>query len=219
MAVELAENALTTPGAVYDELGISMPDPPADRIVRLINSVSQRVENELKRQLRRKTFTTEDPEQLQGGGGMWLFLSRWPIESVEEVLVDESAWTYGQSDEWDQKGLLQSASLWPRRQRRDPLTGVGGGERAFNVTVAYTGGYKLPNDEGEGTPLPADLEQVVLNEVVLAYRAPRHFVTEEQTAGGRRIKYGSTGSSASSGFSKETLKALEFYKRKFFGNP
>ncbi|TXH16684.1 MAG: hypothetical protein E6R03_05070 [Hyphomicrobiaceae bacterium] len=196
-----------------------MPETPSDRVLRLINAVSQRVENYLQRHLRRHTFTEEAPEQLQGSGGMWLFLSRWPIESVDSVLVDDQEWTFGQSDEWDRKGLLQSATGWPRRQGRDPLTGVGGGERAFNVAVAYTGGYKLPNDEGDGIPLPADLESLVLNEIVLAYRAPRHNVTSEKTPGGWSRTYGKVGAEAQSGFSRESMKTLDFYKRKVMGNP
>jgi hypothetical protein len=102
----------------------------------------------------------------------------------------------------------------------DPLTGdTSGGPRAFNVDVAYTGGYKLPNDSGAGTPLPSDLEQICLDELVMAYRAPRHNITEEVTPGGHRRKYAGVTGETKSGLSKATMYALDFYRRKWLGNP
>lgn len=222
MPVTLAPNALTTAEAVYDEMGIPVPEGGAsDRVLRLINAVSQRIENYLRRQLGRKTFSTEDPELLQGSGGQWLFLSRWPIEAVEEVLVDGVEVEFGRSDEYDLKGMLHSADGWPRRVGSDQLTGEPQGNRAYNVSVAYTGGYRLPNDipsEGD-IPLPADIELAALNEIVLAYRAPRHHVTSEKTPGGWSRTYGKTGGEAQTGFSRESMRTLDLYRRKFMGNP
>jgi hypothetical protein len=215
MPVTLATNALTTAAAVYDELGLAAPETPSDRVIRLINSKSQQVENYLKRFLGRRVYTEEAPELVQGAGGPWLFLSRFPIEAVESVLVDGSEVTFGRSDENDFWGLLHRADGWPIRSARNPLTGERTGlERAYNVAVAYTGGYKLPNASGDGIPLPADIEQVVLNEVVLAYRAPRHHVQEETTAGGRKVKYsaGSTGV-AGGQLSNESKSILQAYVR------
>lgn len=224
MPLSLADNALTTTTAVYEELGLAVPGTPSDRVIRLINAVSQRIENHLRRQLQRKEFTSEAPEMLQGSGGPWLFLSRWPIESVDEVLVDESSETgFGRSDEYDLKGMLQLPSGWPRRQGRDSLTGDPGGSRAYNVSIAYTGGYRLPNDAppdpDTSLDLPADIEQVCLDEIVMAYRAPRHFISEEATAGGWKRKYVDAGDSSRGVLMKISEESLRPYKRKHFGNP
>lgn len=219
MPVTLAPNALTTPEAVYEEMGLDFPGGGAsDRVLRLINAVSQRIENHLHRALGRKVFTTEDPEQLAGSGGPWIFLSRYPIEAVEEVLVDGSEFEFGRSDEYDLKGMLQSSG-WPRRTARDGLTGDPAGSRAFNITIAYTGGYKLPNATGDGTPLPADIESICLAECVMAYRAPRHFISEETTAGGWKRKYTGSGDTTRPALMRESIDGLIAYKRKHFGNP
>lgn len=222
MSVTLASNALTTAAAVYDELGIAIPVGGAsDKVKRLINAVSARIENHLRRELQRKVFTTGAPELLQGSGGPWLFLGRWPIEDVEQVLVEEQAVEFGRSDEFDAKGMLQSTAGWPRRTGRSTLTGDSHGSRAYGIAAAYTGGYRLPNDAAVvgSIDLPADIEQVCLDEIVMAYRAPRHFITEETTAGGWRRKYADAGQNSRSALMKISQEVLRVYKRKHFGHP
>lgn len=225
MSLTLATNALTTAAAAYEALGLgAVPGGGAsDLVVRRINSVSQQIENYLGRKLQRKVFSTTTPEQLRGSGGVWLFLSRWPIETVERVRINEETLEsddYGRSADLDEKGILHRVNGWPRQVGMDPLTGdPGNGERAFNVDVAYTGGYKLPNDSGSGTVLPSDLEQICLDELVMAYRAPRHNIAEEVTPGGHRRKYAGVTGETRSGLSKASMKALDFYRRKWVGHP
>lgn len=212
MAVELADNALTSLAAVQDEGGVGSDD----KIIRSINAVSQDIEDFCGRKFARHEFTSEAPEVLAGSGALWLYLSRRPIISVDEVILDETEvdeaadWEddegYRRSAEDDAKGRLYRGNGWPFWARGWPppdLTSDANLDpklRPGNIRVAYVGGYVLPaqvDEENPAATVPANLEMACIREVLARILGPTPGLLEERTAGGWSQKWAdSAGASA-----------------------
>lgn len=80
--ITLADNALTTP----DRLMIlqEFNDDQYDLVAMLINQASASIETELRRKLRKQTYS----ERITPTGSQELLLSQWPILQVDHVVID-----------------------------------------------------------------------------------------------------------------------------------
>lgn len=161
--IALADNALTTPDRLmilqefnYDQY---------DLVVVLINQASASIETELRRKLRKQTYS----ERVTPTGSQELLLSQWPILQVDHVGIDgaeldESAYSI------EDNGILYKDDGWPWRGY--PY-GLAYDPRAASrsVSVVYTAGYILPKDATENAPctLPADLEGLCMEMVQASF--------------------------------------------------
>lgn len=190
----LAANALTTHTAVLAQYSTTKTQA---QIEQLINQVSDGLQGWLNRQLGTKQYTTSAPEKLAGAGRQALILSRGPITIVEEVKVNGTLLVedtdFERLEDYDERGWLFRDSGWPMCAgtfvdlTRDPDTS----RRSRNITVAYTGGYVLPQAVS-GRTLPYDIEGIVIDAVGswLGQNRPTD-LQEETTPGGWRRKWAS----------------------------
>lgn len=221
MPVAAAANALTTVSAVRDTVGSG---PSTDYLQRLINAASQAIENYLGRPLGRATYADETPESLAGTGDEWLRVSRYPIESVEEILIGTTEVVAGtDTDEYSltqggAKGRIYRAAGWPRTvPATDCLTLDPDNRRPYyTITVAYTGGYLLPGaappDPDTSIPLPADIEQACIDEVVARYSRPTPHIASEKTPGGWERRFSNPGDAPPSRLLPATELVLAPYR-------
>lgn len=164
--IGLSANALTTVGALKDELGIASSDTSLDtHLKRMINAASDWLEAQLHRSLRLETVT----ESLSGFGRQRLNLARYPISSLTSVKVDGADVTADCKILNGARG--QRGQIW--RKDGFPLSARGYGDLTsdtdpstadLNVEVSYKGGYVLPQDESATLPrtLPWDIEWACL---------------------------------------------------------
>jgi len=177
-----------------------------------ILSVSAMMETYCGRRFRTATFSTSAPEQVQGNGRTVLLLNRYPITAVSQVTIDGTAVTdYSQSADFDAAGLLYRVTRWPASAPTygDITEDVDGNFLAYNISVAYTGGYVLPNDSSGTRSLPYDLEQVCIDEVVHRLQQPMRGLHSERLTTGDGQQYGERVG----GFATESADILDRYKR------
>lgn len=215
-------DALAAESDVLADLGLSAS---TRRLERIANAVTSRIQRFLGFSLGRKTYSTVTPEQYQGSGGPFLLLSRRPIEAIEAVYIDDALDDeWDQSEELDAKGQLYRANGWPKRTERDSLLGLPSQWAAFNVKVAWTGGYWLPNAAGTmpGTAktLPDEFQEVAISEICYSYRNPSRNITSETTAGGWTRKYAEPNKVEDSawGLLKVNVSTLTGLKKRYFGH-
>ena len=150
--ITLSDNALTTP----ERMAI-LQDYNGDQyelVAMLINQASASIETELRRKLRKQTYS----ERITPTGSQELLLSQWPILQVDHVVIDGLELDSSEYSIED-NGILYKDDGWPWRGY--PF-GLAYDPRATsrNVSVVYTAGYILPKDVTDNDPctLPADLE-------------------------------------------------------------
>lgn len=219
MAVSLAANALTTVAAVTERTGTAYSN---DRVTRAINVASNNIENAFGRPLGYAEVTEEDPEQHMGDGGTVLWLLRAPIISVTSVLIwdtEDEEWT--RSAAFDALGKLYRASGWTAGPAisADLTRGPNYTSLAYNIKVAYVGGFYLPAAEGSppasATRLPYDIEEACINEAIATLgRTLNPNIVEETTPGGWKRKFGS-GGGATSLLSGDTKQLIDRHPLKF----
>lgn len=112
-----------------------------DELVAVITAASDAIETRLRRKLER----AERTEKYDGTGRDQLLLNQFPVLSVSEVKIEDSAVTNFESI--IESGMLFRADMWPRGRR--------------NISVKYTAGYNLPGGTEEST-LPKSIEQACL---------------------------------------------------------
>lgn len=219
----LAPFALTTYATVVARASTSLAQAAVEQI---INEVSEGIQDHLGRQLGYHVVTEEDPEQYQGRGQLWLILDRAPILSVEAVEIDGTADTaWSRSAKYDAKGWLYRVDGWPGSLpahydlTRDPDHR----RAAFNITVAYTAGFVLPqfdgaededhNPDGLDRSLPYSIEAVAIDAVVSIATQPVGGLIEEQTVAGWRRKWASAMRPEQR---RQAFGALDKFKRRWF---
>lgn len=201
MAVSLAANALTTVAAISERIsGYSN-----DRITRAINVASNNIENAFGRPLGYAEVTEANPEQHRGDGGTVLWLMRAPLVSVTSVLIfDNEDEEWSRSPAFDALGKIYRPSGWTAAPAIacDLTRGPDFSNLAYNIKVAYFGGFYLPAAEGSppsgATRLPYEIEEACINEAIGSLgRVLNANITEETTPGGWRRKFGSSGGATS----------------------
>ena len=161
--ITLADNALTTP----DRLMIlqEFNDDQYDLVAMLINQASASIETELRRKVRKQTYS----ERITPTGSQELLLSQWPILQVDHVVIDGLELDSSEYSIED-NGILYKDDGWPWRGY--PF-GLAYDPRATsrNVSVVYTAGYILPKDVTDSDPctLPADLEGLCMERVQASF--------------------------------------------------
>lgn len=167
----LQDNALTTVATLEGVLGISSGSED-DRLNRLINVASDRLEKELGRKLARKQVT----EKVAGYGTLTLRVSRTPLLSVSSITFDDEAVSSNDYEIWDaEAGEIRSdCGAWANTARISgvlaPTPIAGTQQKLFEVS--YTGGYVTPqqaSDTGDTRTLPSDIEQAVIQYAVMLY--------------------------------------------------
>lgn len=218
----LAPFALTEYATVIARASTALSQAAVEQI---INEVSEGIQDYLGRQLGYAVVTEEDPEQYQGKGQLWLVLDRAPIISVEAVTIGGVADTaYTRNAKSDQRGWLYRALGWtgsvPAWQ---DLTQDPNYQRAaYNVEVAYTAGFVLPQfdevDDADYNPdalprsLPYSIEGVAIDAVISIIGRPNSSLVEETTAGGWRRKW---AGAMTPGDRNRSFAALDKFKRRF----
>lgn len=185
----LRPNALTT----VERLQVQLPDLADDLAEVWINVASQMIERHLSRPLGFAIIPTNAPERHPGNGTLDLHLNRWPIRSVQEVLLSGQAVTdYEIVDE----SRLYRESGWPRTVQRTGVLVRDPDARLveLSIKVAYTSGYILPpwdlvtnatyNPSGLESDLPADFEQACIWTVQDFEDRPSLNLKAERTPGG-----------------------------------
>lgn len=173
----LSAHALTTVDAVKLELGLPTGVVHADDgyFESRVNIYSGLIERYCHRHFERSTIAAE---RHVADGQMMLALERSPLVTLTSISFDGTAvdsTTYEIAD--SEAGLVRmiydayDTSNIARNVGGDPLPGTG--RKLY--TVAYTGGYVLPKDDGVGVPpavrdLPYELEEACVLAVVTAYR-------------------------------------------------
>lgn len=217
----LAETALTTVAKVRDLVGTAYTDA---LIEQRITSVSARIDSYVGRALARAEASSTHPEFYRGNGRPSLWLLRWPVIAVTQVKVDGSVITdYEDDRHLLLRGELYRAAGWPIRCARhsDLTQDVDLSVQGYPVSVAYIAGYQTPNqtalDEEVGTdvPLPPDLEQVCVDEVVSRLTRPNSQITRERTPGGWERTFGSSsqGGASTGSWLAESIDVLECYRQ------
>lgn len=155
--ITLSDNALTTPErmAILQDFN----GDQYDLVAMLINQASASIETELRRKLRKQTYS----ERITPTGSQELLLSQWPILQVDHVVIDGLELDSSEYNIED-NGILYKDDGWPWRGY--PF-GLAYDPRATsrNVSVVYTAGYILPKDVTDNDPctLPADLEGLCIH--------------------------------------------------------
>lgn len=198
--MSLNSNALTTVARLKALPGMaSISDAKAQEA---INLASNAVENYLGRKL---GYSSGIVESLQGSGERKLYLSRFPIHSVQSILhngeeidLEELKVISGIEDS-NQEGWLYRKKAWPIEvEDRNPLCEPEILTDAYPFEVTYTAGYRLPNSEASSIEaLPFEIQLAAeatayewLREsgsAFLATGSPK--VTSERTAGGYSVTY------------------------------
>lgn len=172
MAVSLNANALTTLEAAKDYLDILPGDTDQDdRVKRMINAASQRIEKITNRKLKLQTVT----EYQDGRANSKLVLRQWPAQKPSVVNLDPS-WVYDSENdlpttdydvEQDQF-LVRKSGYFPKGVR--------------NVKIIYQAGY---------TEVPSDLEEACLMMVqwLDAMRTDRRVGTKSKSKAGENISF------------------------------
>ncbi len=175
-----------------------------------------------------RAFPVEAPDVYQGTGRHHLILRRFPVVAVQEVRLDGAAITdYSLTSDLAEQGILYRASTWPAlAPSRAPLVGdpdLTPGSLAYNVSVAWKGGYILPqfggvvdathNPTGAARSLPYDLEEACISEVLLRVVRPVPGLRQERTPGG----HATTWSEDVDFVSRETRAVLNQYRRLWVG--
>lgn len=183
---------------------------PSDRALALLRMISRHIERACKREFGYKQIPTSAPEYHEGGGYR-LYLRRYPILAVEQVLCDgreESGYSVDPQD-WED-GELCHPDGWPARHSRiHTLTNrpIPASLRK-SIAVAYTGGYILPayadtedpanNPDGLPANLPEEIEQAVWESAItLANGNPAYSgLKREKTPGGAEWEWAAPTSSS-----------------------
>lgn len=187
--MQLASYALTT----VDRLTKAFDGLEDDDAAMLINVASELIGDYLSRSLGFAIVPTSAPLLLPGSGSLELYLPRWPIRSVEQVLEYGSEVT--DYTVVDQKALYRRAG-WPiyaqcsGRLVADPDPRLV--ERS--ISVAYTAGYILPqwdgipdaanNPAGAASDLPFKYQQACLWACLDWLEGPTPGLIGERTPGG-----------------------------------
>lgn len=213
LCLPLRPEALTTPDRAR-AFGAGLAGVHENALVFAINAISEAAQRYVGRPLHQQTTTEEEPEFHQGGGH-WLQLRLYPVASIESVRVDGSPiGDYSSARQWLRDGRLFREDGWPFMvPRHNDLTGDPDFSRpAWNIAVAYTGGYMTPlqEEEGveEGTPLPTEIELAVIREVSDLLNGARNTgrILREKTAGGYEVTYAMSGVVNLSRETQDTLR-------------
>lgn len=222
--MSLQSFALTTVAAVNAAASTGASDA---RIEQLIHAVSQRLAGYVGVEgFGYIQFTTDAPDEYQGDGRHHLLLRVFPVLSVQEVKIGGSAVTdYTLPTHLKRLGILYRQATWPISA---PVRGallddpdLTPGSLGYNVTVAFKGGYILPqfdavtnathNPDGAARTLPYDLEEACINEVIRRILRPFPELTMERTPGGHSMTW--SPGEAGKGLSTDTRATLDGYKR------
>jgi len=187
--IQLAPYALTTVAKILK--GSDSLDE--DDAAFLINVASELIEAELSRPLGFAIASPSAPLRIPGTGTLELFLPRWPVRSVEQVLENGAEIT--DYELVDGKALYRTAG-WPvyaqcsGRLVRDPDARLV--ERS--LSIAYTAGYILPqwdgipdadnNPTGAACDLPYRFQQSCLWAIQDWLEGPLPGLIGERTPGG-----------------------------------
>lgn len=222
----LATNALTT----FARMQVARPSLRSGvqaQVERLINSVSQAVENELLRPLGFARYDSGAPDLYQGSGRAGLFLRSYPVRAITSVAVDGQAVTdYAAPAPLLKEGLLWRVAGWPRKvQCFDDLTRDPNPEAAeYSIAVVYDGGYILPqfdgvvdatnNPDGLDTDIPADLEDAVIQSVLWCFDGkPEPGLRVERTPGGWHQEWDTSGGGGNLRYLRpDTMEVISAYK-------
>lgn len=221
--------ALTTYARLIAGTGSSIS---SDRGNTLIKAISALIERECGRKFGFAIVPPESPE-LHKGGGSTLYLRRYPIRSVESVLVSGSEVTDWTNDpELLANGELYRPGGWSAEYLRARyLTGRPAvGSESLSISVAYTGGFILPeysgitdaenNPDGLETDFPADLESAVWDSVISLYSLSQQsgrILKREKTPGGGEWEWSVTDTQAKRPtLTPFTLALCEAYTREYF---
>src|ERR1044072_1022894 len=185
-AAVLPSNALTTLGALKDELGIDATDESQDaRLARLIGVASDFIQ----RWCGRKFGKLQRTEYYKGYGTPLMYLRVPPIDAAADLTVvlrdpvsSDAAQEFVQGIDFriedHELGTLWRPGGW---EKTAPLVAGASyealdGMEAALWAVTYTGGYVLRKDETTGPPavvrtLPYDIEQVCLELITTKQQA------------------------------------------------
>lgn len=120
-----------------------MPTDQDTRVNRIIAAVGAAFEAELDRPPWRQVYS----EQLPGDGGIFLSLSRWPVESVASITplngtaVTASEYSIGQHE----RSRIYRENGWTHHKpTKNGMSGSGAKELGY--TAAYTAGWLMPGE-------------------------------------------------------------------------
>lgn len=178
----LATNALTLLATAKSDLGISGSSEDT-KVERLINAASAALEAYCSRVFWRSTAVVE---KVAGFGGLYLRVSRTPVNSLTAIAFDGSALDITQVTIDDSKvGLLARPGGWEWTAHTAPDTSGGGlpGTERLLYQVTYDGGWYTPKQESEAPnptrTLPYDVEEACLEFVRELYHLKRRDPTVE----------------------------------------
>ena len=171
-------------------------------------------------------YEADRVETMPATGMQYLFVKKWPIVSISEILDNDVALTvnedYYLSDEDKERGALYRPEFWRQETinggliTNDPLAPT----RAIQIT--YTGGYYLPSHEsyetGADASLPLDISFVCSQIVASRYAKVNQGATglKSMTEGGLSYSWdtgSATGAGKKYGLTDEQAAVLESYQR------
>ena len=166
----LAENALTTIERMKLMLGIpDIVDERTDKIIALlINRTSSLIENQINRNLGKKSYK----QWYEADGQQELVTQEYPIISVEYIKengveVSSNEYDFTQTGNI---GVIYKDTGWLKTgYRRGLAMDIVAHKKC--IEISYTAGYVLPKDATEDNPqtLPADLEGLLWDMVSQSY--------------------------------------------------
>jgi len=142
-----ADKSIAVLSTVKTELGITGSSKDT-KLNRLIRACGVAFAGELGRPLWRQVYS----EQLPGDGGVYLPLSRWPIESVSSVVIGGVTVTASEySIAAPERSTLYRSNGWAKTTLAKERGYPGSGDRELEYTVAYTGGWVTPGNLSDWT--------------------------------------------------------------------
>jgi hypothetical protein len=158
---------LTTLARVKDALNIDQSDVVADdRLSSLISAISTRFEEDADRHFTVATYT----DTVSGNGGTRVTLEEYPVISVTSVTVNDQVIPARPNT---------SSQGWVLRADAVELVGYVFAEGVANVVIVYSAGY---------SPVPADVEQAVMESVVASYKQAPFAAYQQASAGGEAVQ-------------------------------
>lgn len=169
----LADNALTTPKQVREELGIDVSTNPA-QVERYINSVSDQIESYCSRSF---AYEAARVEKVAGFGSHFLLVSKTPILSIASITYDGSTIA---STDYEIHGDGMSGEIrrdggwiWTAGSKVHFIEAVPlpGSERLM-YEVTYEAGFVTPAkaaDLSKARTLPYDLEDACIQLISARY--------------------------------------------------
>lgn len=164
MAVALAEYALCTRAEANSYLGYTDAEDATrdDKVSDLINRVSALIITRLGRYPKTRTYTSEE---YSGEGHDTLFLTNYPVQSVDSICEVQSDGTVDDAVDSSQYRVGKSTGMVVRTDGSTWSKGFN------NWQVTYVGGYKAANETPsfEDTMALDLLRQACVKEVSLRY--------------------------------------------------